>query len=64
MTEKNLNSQDVDPVETQEWKEALDSVVEYESVERAEFILNQLLGHARKLGVSVPTGIKTPNPAF
>lgn len=60
MTEKKLSSQDVDPIETQEWKEALNSVVEYENVERAEFILNQLLDHARKLGVSVPTGIQTP----
>ena len=60
MIEKNLNSQDIDPVETQEWKESLDSVMKYESVERAEFILNQLLDHARKIGISVPTGIQTP----
>ncbi|QTS83987.1 pyruvate dehydrogenase (acetyl-transferring), homodimeric type [Coxiella endosymbiont of Amblyomma nuttalli] len=61
MTEKNLNFQDVDPVETQEWKEALDSVVEYEGVERAEFILSQLLDHARKFGIStMTTGTQTP----
>lgn len=60
MVAKNINLQDIDPVETQEWKEALDSVVEYENVDRAEFILEKLLAHARNVGVSVPTGIHTP----
>ncbi|MBW5802603.1 pyruvate dehydrogenase (acetyl-transferring), homodimeric type [Coxiella endosymbiont of Ornithodoros amblus] len=60
MVAKNINLQDIDPVETQEWKGALDSVVEYENVDRAGFILEKLLAHARKVGVSVPTGIHTP----
>lgn len=60
MVAKNINLQDIDPVETQEWKEAFDSVVEYENVDRAEFILEKLLAHARNVGVSVPTGIHTP----
>src|SRR3990167_2509319 len=59
MAEK-LQSPDKDPVETQEWREALDSVIEYESTDRAAFIIRQLLAHAQKIGVSVPTGITTP----
>ncbi len=59
MTEKNITSQDVDPIESQEWKEALNSIVAYEDTERAEFILQQLLSHARKIGVPVPVGLRT-----
>lgn len=51
MTDKTTFS-DVDPIETQEWKDALDSVIEYESQERAQFILNELLSYANQLGVS------------
>jgi len=54
------SSQDVDPIETKEWADALDSVVEYESVDRAEFILNSVLDHAKSIGVTVPTGVTTP----
>lgn len=53
-------SQDIDPIETKEWADALDSVVEYEGVNRAEFIVAQLLDHATSAGVSVPSGITTP----
>lgn len=60
MTEKNVNSQDADPVESKEWKEALDSIVECASIQRAEFILQELWSHARTMGVPVPSGIHTP----
>lgn len=53
-------SVDIDPIETKEWQEALDSVIEYESTERAEFIINELLAHAKKVGVPVAAGITTP----
>ena len=54
-----MNLQDINPLETQEWKEALNSVVEYENFERAAFILDELLLYAQRLGISVPTGIHT-----
>ena len=60
MTEKDINSQDADPIEFQEWKEALDSVVKYESVAHAQFILQQLWSHSKKIGVLVPNGVHTP----
>ena len=40
----NNNSHDIDPVETQEWLEALGSVVRQEGKERAEYLIQQLLG--------------------
>ncbi len=60
MVDHPLTSQDIDPEETLEWKEALNSVIEYEDVPRAEFIINQLLNHAAKKGVTIPTGSHTP----
>ena len=42
---------DNDPIETQEWLEALDSLVREEGKERAQFILGELLLAAERLGV-------------
>ena len=51
---------DVDPIETKEWVDAIRSVVENEGVERARFLLEQLLGTSKNEGVNVPAGINTP----
>ena len=48
---------DVDPIETKEWVDAIRSVVENEGVERARFLLEQLLGTSKNEGVNVPAGI-------
>ncbi len=53
-------SNDVDPEETREWLEALQSVVEFESTERAQFILEQLHQYAGQLGIPGATGVNTP----
>ena len=45
---------DQDPVETEEWVESLDSVVERAGPERARFILYRLLKRARQLQVGLP----------
>ncbi|MBD0787451.1 pyruvate dehydrogenase (acetyl-transferring), homodimeric type [Vibrio sp. Y2-5] len=50
---------DVDALETQEWLAALESVVREEGVERAQFILEEVLEKARLDGVDMPTGITT-----
>jgi len=44
MANNGTYQHDVDPVETQEWLDALGSVVRQEGKERAEYILKQLLG--------------------
>ncbi|WP_018652305.1 pyruvate dehydrogenase (acetyl-transferring), homodimeric type [Actinobacillus capsulatus] len=50
---------DVDPFETKEWLESLDSLIRVEGVERAQFIIDELLSQARKDGVPVQSGVTT-----
>ena len=49
-------SQDLDPLETREWLDALDSVVVFDGADRATFLLDELLDGARRSGVPVPLG--------
>ena len=37
-----MSSKDIDPIETSEWLEALNSVIEEEGIERASFLLTKL----------------------
>ncbi|MDO1508911.1 MULTISPECIES: pyruvate dehydrogenase (acetyl-transferring), homodimeric type [unclassified Neisseria] len=46
--------QDVDPIETQEWLDALSSVLESEGTERAHYLLEQLVKYTRRRGVHMP----------
>ena len=50
---------DIDNVETQEWLAALDSVVQADGVERAQFILSKIVEKARAHGVDMPSGVTT-----
>jgi pyruvate dehydrogenase E1 component len=50
---------DRDPQETQEWLDALDSVLKYEGPERAQYLLEQLHARARRNGVSLPFSANT-----
>ncbi|CCQ09981.1 Pyruvate dehydrogenase E1 component [Pseudoalteromonas luteoviolacea B = ATCC 29581] len=50
---------DIDALETKEWLQALESVVKEEGVERAQYLLEQVLEQARLEGVDMPTGITT-----
>jgi pyruvate dehydrogenase E1 component len=45
---------DVDPDETREWIEALDSVLEHEGRERAHDLIERLIDRARRSGVHLP----------
>ncbi len=51
---------DLDPVETREWTDALDSVLLFEGPERAEFLLQQLVSEARRQGAPAPYSAQTP----
>ncbi|MFL5262239.1 MAG: pyruvate dehydrogenase (acetyl-transferring), homodimeric type, partial [Anaeromyxobacteraceae bacterium] len=50
---------DVDPLETREWLEALEGVLEKEGPERAHFLIEQLIGRARRSGAYVPFSANT-----
>lgn len=51
---------DIDPEETQEWIEALASVLEKEGPDRANFLLDQVLLFARKKGCRTEENLNTP----
>ena len=53
-------SQDLDPVETKEWLDAFDAIVQNEGQERATFLLRKLLDHARMKRVPMPPVLNTP----
>ena len=50
---------DIDSQETQEWLEALDSVLAQEGIERAHYLLEQLIAKARKSGAYLPYSANT-----
>jgi pyruvate dehydrogenase E1 component len=50
---------DIDPQETQEWLEALDSVLENEGPDRAHFLLERLIDKARRSGAYLPYSANT-----
>lgn len=52
--------QDTDPVATQEWIDALDSLLHIEGAERAQFIIDKLIQSAQESGVHIKNTIHTP----
>src|SRR5436305_14337909 len=51
--------QDIDPLETREWVDSLDAVLELEGPDRAHFILEQLVDKARRSGAYLPYRAQT-----
>ncbi len=51
---------DIDPIETREWMDALQSVVNLDGSERAAFILQELLNHANAEGINLTAAMNTP----
>ena len=54
-----LNLEDINPLETQEWMEALDAIIEEEGVERAHFLLEKLIDKSRRSGGHLPYNATT-----
>ncbi|WP_036543921.1 pyruvate dehydrogenase (acetyl-transferring), homodimeric type [Nitrincola lacisaponensis] len=52
--------EDVDPVETQEWLEALESVAKHEGDDRARYILQKLGNKASEIGLGAAGSLTTP----
>ena len=50
---------DLDPEETREWMEALQSVIEREGPDRANFLLERLVNEARRAGAYIPYNANT-----
>jgi len=51
---------DLDPAETREWVEALESVLAFEGADRAFFLLDEVVAEARRKGAPVPYSATTP----
>ena len=52
---------DIDPIETQDWLSAVDSLIRAEGTERAHYIINQVIDQARNGGVNIAKGgVTTP----
>jgi pyruvate dehydrogenase E1 component len=51
---------DIDPEETSEWLESLDSVIASDGLQRATYLMSRLLERARQESVAVPGSISTP----
>ena len=60
MTE-NINARhvDIDDIETQEWLDALESVIKSDGPDRARFLLRQMTNAARESGAQLPYGLNT-----
>ena len=52
---------DIDPTETREWLESIDSVLGQHGPERAHYLLNQMIDFARRSGAYLPY---SPNTAY
>jgi pyruvate dehydrogenase E1 component len=52
--------QDTDPEETREWLDSLEAVIDAEGVDRAHFLLEQLITTARLRGTYLPYNANTP----
>jgi pyruvate dehydrogenase E1 component len=60
MTEP-LKLEDLDPVETREWLESIDSVLKTHGAERAHYLLERLIDYTRRSGAYLPF---RPNTAY
>ena len=52
---------DVDPIETRDWLQAIESVIREEGVERAQYLIDQGLNSARQGGVNLPSATLAHN---
>ena len=54
------SSEDIDPIETNEWIESLNSVIENDGAPRASYLLNKVVELAYKSGLVLPDTRTTP----
>ncbi|MCH2094991.1 MAG: pyruvate dehydrogenase (acetyl-transferring), homodimeric type [Rhodobacteraceae bacterium] len=51
---------DIDPVESQEWQEAIEDVIQRDGADRAHFLLDKAVQQARAAGATLPFSATTP----
>ena len=55
-----MSSKDIDPIETSEWLEALNSVIDEEGIDRASFLLTKLAERINQEGAIPSYNLTTP----
>ena len=55
-----MNPTDIDPIETQEWLDALDSVLRNQGRGRTAFLVKALAERAAQAGTNLPPSVTTP----
>ena len=55
-----VSKEDIDPVETNEWIDSLNSVIENDGSTRASYLLNKVINQAYKSGLVLPDTRTTP----
>ncbi len=58
---ENSKRNDIDPEETREWLESIDSVLSVHGAERAHFLIDRIIDHSRRSGAYLPY---SPNTAY
>ena len=51
---------DIDPVESQEWQDAIEDVIERDGADRAQYLLDKAVQQARAAGAMMPFSATTP----
>ena len=51
---------DIDPVESQEWQEAVEDVIQRDGADRAHYLLDKAVQQARAAGAKLPFSATTP----
>jgi pyruvate dehydrogenase E1 component len=51
---------DIDPVESREWQDAIEDVIERNGPDRAHFLLDRAVQRARAAGATLPFSATTP----
>ncbi|CUH79917.1 pyruvate dehydrogenase (acetyl-transferring), homodimeric type [Tropicibacter naphthalenivorans] len=52
--------QDIDPVESQEWQDAVEDIIQRDGADRAHFLLDKAIQQARAAGARLPFSSTTP----
>src|SRR5262245_55104123 len=60
MSERKNNVDDIDPIETEEWLDAIDSVLTFESSKRAKFLLQKIYERIRSRDPNITLSLNTP----
>ena len=55
-----VSKDDIDPIETNEWIESLNSVIDNDGASRASYLLNKVIDQAYKSGLVLPDTRTTP----